>query len=147
MDPRRPSSPISRWREIVHPFFWPVFFWNLRRFAATLQKRIAAGGNGLISYEITWWGGIRIHVMIDPDPPSWDAPLDDCARRVHIAKLDIGNPHLTGCPLIAALAGIDEPIFGSESCTPSLLKGILPAPDLATLPAGTFPNLPHLDTS
>ncbi|MEM1149667.1 MAG: hypothetical protein AAGI03_03805, partial [Pseudomonadota bacterium] len=112
MDPRRPSSPISRWREIVHPFFWPVFFWNLRRFAATLQKKIAAGGNGLISYEITWWGGIRIHVMIDPDPPAWDWELEDCARRVNIATLDIGNPHLTGCPLIAVQAEIDESIFG-----------------------------------
>ncbi|MEM1152178.1 MAG: hypothetical protein AAGI03_16815 [Pseudomonadota bacterium] len=147
MDPRRPSSPISRWREIVHPFFWPVFFWNLRRFAATLQKKIAAGGNGLISYEITWWGGIRIHVMIDPDPPTWDWELEDCARRLHIATLDIGNPYLTDCPLIAVQAEIDESIFGSSAIAASLLKGILPTPDLATIPAGTFPNLPHFDTS
>ncbi|MEM1152343.1 MAG: hypothetical protein AAGI03_17655, partial [Pseudomonadota bacterium] len=130
-----------------HPFFWPVFFWNLRRFAATLQKKIAAGGNGLISYEITWWGGIRIHVMIDPDPPAWDTPLDDCALRVQIATLDIGNPYLTDCPLIAAHAETDESIFGLRLCAEILLKGILPAPHTAAIPAGTFPNLPHLDTS
>ncbi|MEM1150480.1 MAG: hypothetical protein AAGI03_07960 [Pseudomonadota bacterium] len=147
MDHRRPSSPISRWREIVHPLFWPVFFWNLRRFAATLQKKIAAGGNGLISYEITWWGGIRIHVMIDPDPPAWDAPLDDCARRVHVATLDIGNPHLTDCPLIAAQAGIEESVFGPVARAKSLLKVILPAQYATAIPAGTFPNLSHLDTS
>ncbi|MEM1151741.1 MAG: hypothetical protein AAGI03_14515 [Pseudomonadota bacterium] len=147
MDHRRPSSPISRWREIVHPLFWPVFFWNLRRFAATLQKKIAAGGNGLISYEITWWGSIRIHVRIDPDPPSWDAPLEACARRVHVATLDIGNPHLTDCPALPNETGLDRSIFGPRAIAASLLKGILPAPHTAAIPAGTFPNLPHLDTS
>ncbi|MEM1150853.1 MAG: hypothetical protein AAGI03_09870 [Pseudomonadota bacterium] len=147
MDPRRPSSPISLWREIVHPLFWPVFFWNLRRFAATLQKRIAAGGSGLISYEITWWGGIRIHVMIDPDPPAWDTPLEACARRVHIATLDTGNPHLTDCPLIAVQAEIDEPIFGPRAIAASVFDGGLTVPFYTAIPAGTFPNLSHLDTS
>ncbi|MEM1150061.1 MAG: hypothetical protein AAGI03_05835, partial [Pseudomonadota bacterium] len=103
--------------------------------------------NGLISYEITWWGGIRIHVMIDPDPPSWDWGLESCARRVHIATLDIGNPHLTDCPQISALAAMHKPVFGSSAIAASVLKRILPASTLATIPAGTFPNLPHLDTS
>ncbi|MEM1150831.1 MAG: hypothetical protein AAGI03_09760 [Pseudomonadota bacterium] len=147
MDTRRPSSPISRWREIVHPFFWPVFVWNLRRFAVTLQKKIAAGGNGLISYEITWWGGTRIHVMIDPDPPSWDAPLEDCARRVCVATLDIGNPHLSHFSTLPTDTGMDRSIFGSSTLAASRLDRTLPTPDLATLPTGTFPNLSHLDTS
>ncbi|MEM1151366.1 MAG: hypothetical protein AAGI03_12540 [Pseudomonadota bacterium] len=147
MDPRRPSSPISLWREIVHPLFWPVFFWNLRRFAATLQKKIAAGGNGLISYEITWWGGIRIHVMIDPDPPAWDWELQSCARRVHVTTLDIGNPHLTGCPALPNRTGLDRSIFGSSALAASWLDGTVPAQQPTGIPAGTFPNLPHLDTS
>ncbi|MEM1149814.1 MAG: hypothetical protein AAGI03_04555 [Pseudomonadota bacterium] len=85
--------------------------------------------------------------MIDPDPPAWDAPLDACARRVHVATLDIGNPHLTDCPLIAALAAMHKPIFGPRAIVASVLKGMLPAPDLAAIPAGSFPNLTHLDTS
>ncbi|MEM1149723.1 MAG: hypothetical protein AAGI03_04085, partial [Pseudomonadota bacterium] len=97
--------------------------------------------------EITWWGGIRIHVMIDPDPPAWDTPLEACAQRVHIATLDIGNPHLTDCPLIAALAAMYKPVFGRGAMAASLLKGILPAQHATAIPAGTFPNLPHLDTS
>ncbi|MEM1152137.1 MAG: hypothetical protein AAGI03_16605, partial [Pseudomonadota bacterium] len=113
----------------------------------TLQKKIAAGGNGLISYEITWWGGIRIHVMIDPDPPSWDAPLADCARRVHVATLDIGNPYLTDCPQIATRAETDKSILGSSALAASVFKGILPAQNPAAISVGTFPNLPHLDTS
>ena len=90
------GSQILRWREIVHPFFWPVFFWNLRKFAAKLARKIEENaGQGLISYEITWWGGIRIYQMIDPDAPAWNAVLESCARRVHLATLDVGNPHLS----------------------------------------------------
>ncbi|MEO0818532.1 MAG: hypothetical protein AAFX86_14665 [Pseudomonadota bacterium] len=95
-------SQILRWREIVHPFFWPVFFWNLRRFAAMLTRRLEQNdGQGFISYEITWWGGIRVWRMVDPDAPSWDADLERCARSVHLATLDVGNPHLSSGAIFA----------------------------------------------
>ncbi|MEO0817515.1 MAG: hypothetical protein AAFX86_09445 [Pseudomonadota bacterium] len=69
-------SQILRWREIVHPLFWPVFFWNLWKFAHFLRLRIEASGNGLISFQVTWWGAIRIYEVIDPDAPTWDAGLE-----------------------------------------------------------------------
>ncbi|MEL6568091.1 MAG: hypothetical protein AAFQ22_06710 [Pseudomonadota bacterium] len=95
-------SQILRWREIVHPFFWPVFFWNLRRFAVMLTRRLEENdGQGFISYEITWWGGIRVWRTIDPDGPSWDADLERCARCVHLATLDVGNPHLSSGAIFA----------------------------------------------
>ncbi|MEL6569393.1 MAG: hypothetical protein AAFQ22_13320 [Pseudomonadota bacterium] len=88
-------SQILRWREIVHPLFWPVFFWNLRKFARFLRLRIEASGNGLISFQVTWWGAIRIYGVIDPDAPKWDAGLEVGAQRVYLATLDIGNPFLS----------------------------------------------------
>ncbi|MEM9740917.1 MAG: hypothetical protein AAF829_13760, partial [Pseudomonadota bacterium] len=86
-----PQSPLLHWREIVYPLFWPVFFWNLRRFVRFMRLRIeAGGGEGLISYEVTWWGAIRIDRVVDPDGPAWDAALAPRARRVHLATLDVG---------------------------------------------------------
>ena len=128
----RPASPLSRWKEIVHPIFWPLFFWNLRRFARFLRQRIETGGNGLIDYEVTWWGGIRIYEMYNPDAPAWDAGLEGCSRCVHIATLDVLNPHLTQAPQIPAKAGI---------------HGSLPSQGQAEPFVGTFPNLSHLNTS
>ncbi|MEL6566891.1 MAG: hypothetical protein AAFQ22_00630 [Pseudomonadota bacterium] len=101
-------SPILRWREIVHPLFWPVFFWNLRRFARKLQANIAAKGNGLIDYEITWWGGIRIWRTINPDAPGWDVALEGCSQRVHLATLDVGNPFLSNRPPLCLLEETSE---------------------------------------
>ncbi|MEO0816385.1 MAG: hypothetical protein AAFX86_03665 [Pseudomonadota bacterium] len=98
-------SQILRWRETVHPFFWPVFFWNLRRFAAILSRRLEQNdGQGFISYEITWWGGIRVWRTIDPDTPSWNVGLEGCARRVHVATLDVGDPHLSSGAIFALQA-------------------------------------------
>lgn len=66
----RSTSPIACWRETFCPLFWPVFFWNLRKFANFLRQRIETGGNRLIDYELTWWGGIGIYEMFDPDAPA-----------------------------------------------------------------------------
>jgi len=143
----RPASPLSRWREIVHPIFWPVFFWNLRRFAGFLRLRIEAGGNGLIRYDVTWWGGIRIYELFDPDAPTWDSGLEGCSRRVHIDTLDVLNPYLTQFPQVPAQAGIHGSVSLPEALLASFIHGSLPAQGPAGLHAGTFPNLPFINTS
>jgi len=159
----RPASPLSRWREIVHPIFWPVFFWNLRQFAKFLRLRIEAGGNGLISYDVTWWGGIRIFEMYNPDAPAWDAKLEGCAKRVHVATLDVFNPclstraplsHLGEGPGVRGRGLSWQRILSIEALIP-----LTPDPSPAgegnalggcqgvALAFGTFPNLPFLNTS
>ncbi|MEO0786654.1 MAG: hypothetical protein AAFY10_13235, partial [Pseudomonadota bacterium] len=87
---------LLRWREIVHPLFWPVFFWNLRRFVVVLGRlRAEQGDNGQIAYEITWWGAIRIHWTYAEPETEWDDCLEGCAKRIHLATLDVFNPFLT----------------------------------------------------
>ncbi|MEL6569781.1 MAG: hypothetical protein AAFQ22_15305, partial [Pseudomonadota bacterium] len=145
-------SPILRWREIVHPFFWPVFFWNLRKFAATLAHKIEENNSqGLVSFDITWWGGIRVHLMIDPDAPRWDAGLERCAKCVHLATLDVGNPYLsTSVPL--TLQGVLTSDLSRRMTisieTPHAL-GPPPAPSgkRLTLAFGCFAEPAHLNTS
>ncbi|MEL6568646.1 MAG: hypothetical protein AAFQ22_09530 [Pseudomonadota bacterium] len=145
-------SQILRWREIVHPFFWPVFFWNLRRFAAMLTRRLEVNdGQGFISYEITWWGGIRVWRMVDPDAPSWDADLEGCARRVHLATLDVGNPHLSSGAIVA--------LPGDKANARSLLRALAISTPHALRPSpfgqakrfdvalGCFAEPAHLNTS
>ena len=109
--------------------------------------RIEAGGNGLISYDVTWWGGIRIYEMYHPDAPAWDAPLQGCAKRVHIATLDVLNPHLTPFPQIPAKAGIHGSVCLPGALAASFVHGSLPAQAPAENFAGTFPYLPYLNTS
>ncbi|MEO0816570.1 MAG: hypothetical protein AAFX86_04605 [Pseudomonadota bacterium] len=140
-------SQILRWREIVHPFFWPVFFWNLWKFAHFLRLRIEASGNGLITFEVTWWGAIRIYDVIDPDAPKWDAGLEVGAQRVHLATLDVGNPHLTRCPQVLAQAGLCGAFVHRKTLVSVITPRTLPPPELTACFAGTFRNLPHLDTS
>ena len=139
-------SQILRWREIVHLFFWPVFFWNLWKFAHFLRLRIEASGNGLITFEVTWWGAIRIYDVIDPDAPKWDAGLEVGAQRVHLATLDVGNPHLIRCQ-IAAQAGLFGALAHQKTSVSVIAARSLPSPKLTACFAGTFPHLPHLDTS
>ena len=55
------ASPLARWKEIVHPIFWPVFFWNLRGFLRLVQHlREVHPNEGQIAYAVTWWGGIHV---------------------------------------------------------------------------------------
>jgi len=141
------ASPLARWREIVHPIFWPVFFWNLRKFAIFLRLRTEASGNGLISYDVTWWGGIRIYEIHDPDTPAWNAGLDDCATRVHLATLDVSNPHLTKRPQIPAQAGIHGSVSNPGALMATIVHGSLPAQGPADIFVAAFPDLAFLNTS
>lgn len=68
--------------DLVHPFFWPVLFWQLVR----VSKEIAALGCGESLVQVHWWGGITIAYLGDraPDPsayrplppsrPAWNDP-------------------------------------------------------------------------
>ncbi|MEL6567605.1 MAG: hypothetical protein AAFQ22_04240 [Pseudomonadota bacterium] len=145
-------SQILRWREIVHPFFWPVFFWNLRRFAAMLSRRLEQNdGQGFISYEITWWGGIRVWRMVDPDAPSWDVGLESCARRVHLATLDVGNPHLSSGAILALQGNEANPLTVMTALaisTPCALTPSRAGKRLRfKLALGCFAEPAHLNTS
>ena len=140
-------SPIQRWREIVHPLFWPVFFCNLRKFARFMHARIEARGNGLVGYDITWWGAIRIFELIDPDAPAWDAGLEGCSQRVHLATLDLFNPYLSTSPQIPAQAGIHGSLSLPGALVATFAHGSLPAQGPTDVSADTFPNLPYVNTS
>ncbi|MEL6567028.1 MAG: hypothetical protein AAFQ22_01325 [Pseudomonadota bacterium] len=144
-------SQILRWREIVHPFFWPVFFWNLRKFAATLARKIEENaGQGLISYEVTWWGGIRIYQMIDPDAPRWDAGLQGCAQRVHLATLDVGNPYLCNRVPLALLGAVASDFSHRVALSIQAICALGPTPagkgSHAELALGCFAEPAHLGT-
>ncbi|MEO0786951.1 MAG: hypothetical protein AAFY10_14740, partial [Pseudomonadota bacterium] len=134
----------------------PVFFWNLRRFARFMRTRIEARGNGLVGYEITWWGAIRIFELIDPDAPAWDAGLEGCANRIHLATLDVFNPYLSPSVPLSRAAGEGLGVRAAVLEASAILNSTIDALTLGPSPAsgrgrrmlpGTFPNLPHLNTS
>ncbi|MEM9738817.1 MAG: hypothetical protein AAF829_03045 [Pseudomonadota bacterium] len=68
-----------------------------------MRLSIETGGNGLIAYELTWWGQIRIHRVINPDAPRWDADLVDCASRIHSLTLDVSDPYLSKSDAVSGL--------------------------------------------
>ncbi|MEO0786514.1 MAG: hypothetical protein AAFY10_12525 [Pseudomonadota bacterium] len=151
---------LLRWREIVHPLFWPVFFWNLRRFVVVLARlRAEQGDNGQIAYEITWWGAIRIHWTYPEPVGEWDAELGACARRIHLATLDVFNPYLTphaadpsagwGPSLKgAALSRWLRSTLSMNLCQTSSPRDVyLPSQVSAELRAGVFPEPGNLNTS
>ncbi|MEL6569333.1 MAG: hypothetical protein AAFQ22_13015 [Pseudomonadota bacterium] len=146
-------SQILRWREIVHPFFWPVFFWNLWKFAHFLRLLIETSGNGLITFGVTWWGAIRIYDVIDPDAPRWDDGLGECANRLHLARLDVGNPYLAnrvpltlqgeGASALTLMISLTIQAFCLRSLDPSLAgRG-----RRARLALGCFVEPAHLNSS
>ena len=154
----RPTS--LRWQQVVHPLFWPVFFWNLRRFVVVLARlRAEQGDNGQIAYEITWWGAIRIHWTYPEAAPEWDPDLGECSRRIHLATLVVFNPYLT--PLAAdpsegwgpslngaALRRWLRSALLTDLCQASSPRaGYLPSQVFAELWAGAFPEPGHLNTS
>ncbi|MEM1150094.1 MAG: hypothetical protein AAGI03_06000, partial [Pseudomonadota bacterium] len=148
MDTRSTPSPITRWREIVHPLFWPVFFWNLRAFIRTIRAlRAQHGDAGELVYGVSWWGGIHIE-QIYPEPEApWDAELEGCGLRIRVATFDVLSSFYSQRAMIAAKAGKYRLVLHLGGRSARLTYGFLPSHDFAGIPAGTFPNLPHLDTS
>ena len=151
---------LLRWREIVHPLFWSVFFWNLRRFVGVLGRlRAEQGDMGQIAYEITWWGAIRIHWTYPEAEAAWDEALGACSRRIHLATLDVFNPYLlTSAADPSAgwgpsLNGVKlrrwlRSALSMDLCQASTPRdGYLPSQVSAGLLAGVFPEPGHLNTS
>lgn len=63
---------LAPYFEAVNPFFWPVLIWQLMRMA---REVTAAGRRGAL-IRISWWGGVRIEYLGDPQPdPSAYRPL------------------------------------------------------------------------
>ena len=145
------ASPLSRWREIVHPIFWPVFFWNLRGFQRLVQHlREVHPNEGQIAYAVTWWGGIHVEWVYPNDAApaeSWDSELKSCARRIHLATLDTSNPHLSPLPPVPAQAGIHGSVSDPGALVARIVHGSLPSQEPAGFGAGTFPQPGHLNTS
>ncbi len=145
------ASPLSRWKEIVHPIFWPVFFWNLRGFLRLVQHlREVHANEGQIAYAVTWWGGIHVEWVYPNDAAPvecWNTPLAHCTRRIRLATFDVFNPYLTPLPQIPAQAGIHGSVFGPGALVAKIVHGFLPAQEPAVLWAGAFPQPGHLNTS
>ena len=145
------ASPLSRWRGIVHPIFWPVFFWNLRGFLRLIQNlREDHPQDGQIAYAVTWWGGIHVEWVHPNDAAPaavWDSELKSCTRRIRLATLDVFNPYLTPLAQIPAQAGIHGSVSGPGALVASIVHGSLPAQGPAGLAAGAFPQPGHLNTS
>jgi len=145
------ASPLSRWREIVHPIFWPVFFWNLRGFLRLVQNlREDHPQDGQIAYAVTWWGGIHVEWVYPNDTApaeGWDSELQACTRRIRIATLDVFNPHLSPLPQIPAQAGIHGSVPDPGALVARIVHGSLPAQGPAGLSVGAFPEPGHLNTS
>jgi len=161
------ASPLSRWREIVHPIFWPVFFWNLRGFLRLVRRlREDHPQDGQIAYAVTWWGGIHVEWVFANDAApaeGWDAPLERCTLRVHLATLDVFNPYLTaraplshlgegpgvrGTALSLRLAGsVEAPLPLIPNPSPAGEGDALCCRHSTALAVGIFPDLSFLNTS
>ncbi len=57
---------FRRYFDAVHPFFWPVLYWQLKRAWLFLQREKLT----CVLLAITWWGGVRIVHMGDKLPDS-----------------------------------------------------------------------------
>jgi hypothetical protein len=68
--------------DVVHPFFWPILYWQLKAVWLALQREKRTG----FLIAVTWWGGVRIVHRGDvitrpaPDPfaltkPRFDDPV------------------------------------------------------------------------
>ncbi len=47
---------FRRYFDAVHPFFWPVLYWQLKRAWLCLQREKRTS----VLIAVTWWGGVRI---------------------------------------------------------------------------------------
>ncbi|MBA3068292.1 MAG: hypothetical protein FP825_07425 [Hyphomonas sp.] len=103
--------------DAVHPFFWPVLYWQLKRAWLSLRRE----NLNAILIAITWWGGVRIvhrgHRIETPraspfartkpryDNPVWftDVPAEFLSDAPDFAQLSV---NVFEIPLIPAQAGI-----------------------------------------
>jgi hypothetical protein len=92
------THPIFvRWFARLHPFFWPVLYWQMGRIIRWME----ATGHMDLLVRIHWWGGITIAYTGDkePDPttygplPKTFRPLTDQSRGTDLpANLEKLSP-------------------------------------------------------
>lgn len=102
---------FRRYFDAVHPFFWPVLYWQLKKAWLYVQREKITGA----LLAITWWGGVRIVCEGDklpqPDPlaptkPHWSDPV--WASGMPAIVSDLTPP----CALILAQEA-DAPVLRS----------------------------------
>ncbi|MBK8196889.1 MAG: hypothetical protein IPK75_00870 [Acidobacteria bacterium] len=68
--------------DAVHPFFWPILYWQLKAAWLALQREKRTG----FLLGVSWWGGVRIvhrgdkietpkHDPLAPLKPRYDDPI------------------------------------------------------------------------
>jgi hypothetical protein len=73
---------FRRYFDAVHPFFWPVLYWQLKRAWLCLQRERLTE----VLLAVSWWGGVRIvyrgdkietpvHDPLAPTKPLWNDPV------------------------------------------------------------------------
>jgi hypothetical protein len=67
----RNSVHFRRYFDAVHPLFWPLLFWNLGR----VMTWMGAGQYGEAFIEITWWGGVKLHLVGDKIEAEKQIPI------------------------------------------------------------------------
>ncbi|MFN3912335.1 hypothetical protein [Hyphomonas sp.] len=78
----RNDPHFRRYFDAVHPFFWPVLYWQLKAAWLFLQREKLTS----ILLAVSWWGGVRIVFLGDrieapvANPfaltkPRWDDPV------------------------------------------------------------------------
>ncbi|MBK8197374.1 MAG: hypothetical protein IPK75_03300 [Acidobacteria bacterium] len=92
--------------DAVHPFFWPILYWQLKAAWLALQREKRTG----FLLGVSWWGGVRIvhrgDVMHTPAPdplaltrprfdhPVWSTSVPTCLSIE--PPCDAMSPRLTG---------------------------------------------------
>ena len=89
------NQALACFFECVHPLFWPVLLWQLRR--ASTHLTACRHKNAMV--RIRWWGGVEIVILGQPeDDPSaykpipaahlhWSHPVWSAAVPVTIIEL------------------------------------------------------------
>lgn len=73
--------------DAVHPFFWPVLYWQLKAAWISLQREKLTS----VMLAVTWWGGVRIVYRGDRiETPKHDPPCP--------AQATLRRPHLVHPP-------------------------------------------------
>ena len=102
---------FRRYFDAVHPFFWPVLYWQLKRAWIFLQREKLTS----VLLAISWWGGVRIvhlgdkievpkHNPLAATKPRWDDPV----WSMDVPILFLEAVHALILPCLRGLARIGD---------------------------------------
>ncbi|MBU4568839.1 MAG: hypothetical protein KJ833_07735 [Alphaproteobacteria bacterium] len=121
----RNNIHFRRYFDAVHPVFWPVLFWQLGRFF----KWMRAEQLSEVLFEITWWGGVRIHIIGDklaapspfaPTKPRWDDPVWASDVPVYVlGPIELSACHALILPRTCGGGGIPHRGMTEGALTPN----------------------------